>query len=102
VRPTTCHGETYDLAGYCYFGPCPRGLDRYPVFVRDGKVIVDTSRLEQGPPVRQDNCLPSYPDVCISPFDTGVVCSLLPASIKVYRPDPFGIDPDGDGVGCEE
>ena len=52
--------------------------------------------------MRQDNCLPSYPDVCISPFDTGVVCSLLPASIKVYRPDPFGIDPDGDGVGCEE
>jgi len=44
-----CHGGTYDLAGRCFTGPCPRGLDRFPVTVRDGHVFVDTSRLIQGP-----------------------------------------------------
>ncbi len=44
-----CHGATYDLAGRCFTGPCPRGLDRFPVTVRDGHVFVDTSRKIQGP-----------------------------------------------------
>ncbi len=44
-----CHGETYDLTGVCYFGPCPRGLDRYDVRVRDGDVEVSFARLTEGP-----------------------------------------------------
>lgn len=44
-----CHGGTYDLAGRCFAGPCPRGLDRYPTLIRDGRVLVDTSRLIPGP-----------------------------------------------------
>ncbi len=44
-----CHGETYDLTGVCYFGPCPRGLDRYEVRVRDGDVEVSFARLTEGP-----------------------------------------------------
>ncbi|MCH7484315.1 MAG: Rieske (2Fe-2S) protein, partial [Chloroflexi bacterium] len=39
-----CHGETYDLTGVCYAGPCPRGLDRYEVRVRDGDVEVSFAR----------------------------------------------------------
>ena len=43
-----CHGETYDLTGVCYAGPCPRGLDRYEVRVRDGDVEVSFARLTEG------------------------------------------------------
>ena len=45
-----CHGETYDLTGVCIFGPCPRGLDRYEVRVRNGDVEVDFALLTEGPP----------------------------------------------------
>ncbi len=44
-----CHGTTWDLAGYRIFGPSQRGLDRFHVEVIDGRVIVDLSRLDQGP-----------------------------------------------------
>ena len=44
-----CHGETYDLTGVCYSGPCPRGLDRYEVRVRDGNIEVNFARLSEGP-----------------------------------------------------
>lgn len=44
-----CHGATYDLPGRCFTGPCPRGLDRFPVTIRDGHVFVDTSRKILGP-----------------------------------------------------
>ncbi len=44
-----CHGETYDLTGVCYSGPCPRGLDRYEVRVRDGDVEVSFAQLIEGP-----------------------------------------------------
>ena len=44
-----CHGETYDLTGVCYSGPCPRGLDRYEVRVRDGDVEVSFALLIEGP-----------------------------------------------------
>jgi nitrite reductase/ring-hydroxylating ferredoxin subunit len=46
-----CHGQTYDLQGRCVFGPCVRGLDRYPVEVRGSSVWVDTRRLINGPPL---------------------------------------------------
>lgn len=45
-----CHAETYDLTGRCFAGPCPRGLDRFPVRIANGKVIVDTQVLIPGPP----------------------------------------------------
>jgi len=45
-----CHGETYDLSGRCFAGPCPRGLDRFAVTVRDGQVVVDVNELILGPP----------------------------------------------------
>ena len=45
-----CHGETYDLTGVCHVGPCPRGLDRYEVRVRNGDVEVNFTHLMEGPP----------------------------------------------------
>jgi nitrite reductase/ring-hydroxylating ferredoxin subunit len=35
-----CHGETYDLTGVCYAGPCPRGLDRFQTRIVNGEVEI--------------------------------------------------------------
>ena len=45
-----CHGSKYRLHGEYYGGPAPRGLDRFPVTVSAGKLVVDTGSLEVGPP----------------------------------------------------
>lgn len=45
-----CHGSKYRLSGEFYSGPAPRGLDRFPAEVVDGKLVVDTGRVETGPP----------------------------------------------------
>jgi cytochrome b6-f complex iron-sulfur subunit len=44
-----CHGSEFTLAGEWLNGPAPRGLDRYPVEVRDGVAVVDTRALVEGP-----------------------------------------------------
>ena len=45
-----CHGSKYRLHGEFFGGPAPRGLDRFPVAIEGGKVIVDTGALQVGPP----------------------------------------------------
>jgi cytochrome b6-f complex iron-sulfur subunit len=45
-----CHGSKYRLTGEFFSGPAPRGLDRFPIQVVDGQVIVDTGTVETGPP----------------------------------------------------
>jgi len=45
-----CHGSKYRLHGEYYGGPAPRGLDRFPLSVAAGKLVVDTGALEVGPP----------------------------------------------------
>jgi cytochrome b6-f complex iron-sulfur subunit len=45
-----CHGSKYRLHGEYFAGPAPRGLDRFPIAVTGGKVIVDTGTVEVGPP----------------------------------------------------
>lgn len=45
-----CHGSKYSINGEYRDGPAPRGLDRFPVEIKGGKVIVDTGTLIQGPP----------------------------------------------------
>jgi hypothetical protein len=55
------------------------------------------------------NCDPAYPDVClhdgIGDYDcaggTGNGPNYVRGPIRVRPPDPFGLDRDGDGVGCE-
>ena len=46
-----CHGSMYDLGGEWLAGPAPRGLDRFPVQVVDGRVLIDTRTVEEGPPI---------------------------------------------------
>lgn len=45
-----CHGSKYRLNGEYFGGPAPRGLDRFPITVEGGKVVVDTGALEKGSP----------------------------------------------------
>ncbi|HEX2239818.1 MAG TPA: ubiquinol-cytochrome c reductase iron-sulfur subunit [Actinomycetota bacterium] len=45
-----CHGSKYRLSGEYYGGPAPRGLDRFPVVLEGGKIVVDTGDLQTGPP----------------------------------------------------
>jgi cytochrome b6-f complex iron-sulfur subunit len=45
-----CHGSKYRLTGEYFGGPAPRGLDRFPIQVVGGKVVVDTGTVETGPP----------------------------------------------------
>ena len=45
-----CHGSKYRLSGEYYGGPAPRGLDRFPITERGGKIVVDTGKVETGPP----------------------------------------------------
>ncbi|HYI43984.1 MAG TPA: Rieske 2Fe-2S domain-containing protein [Actinomycetota bacterium] len=45
-----CHGSKYRLNGEFYGGPAPRGLDRFPVTIEAGKIVVDTGDVQEGPP----------------------------------------------------
>jgi cytochrome b6-f complex iron-sulfur subunit len=46
-----CHGSKYNRVGEKKGGPAPRGLDRFPVSVAGGQVVVDTGLLSIGPPI---------------------------------------------------
>ena len=53
-------------------------------------------------PVTKDICDPSYPDICITPYPPDLDCDEIEFSnIRVYQPDPHGLDGDRDGIGCE-
>lgn len=44
-----CHGSMYNVKGEYLDGPAPRGMDRFPLEVRDGRVFVDTGTVVKGP-----------------------------------------------------
>jgi cytochrome b6-f complex iron-sulfur subunit len=46
-----CHGSKYNRVGEKQGGPAPRGLDRFPLQVSGGNIIVDTGNLQIGPPI---------------------------------------------------
>ncbi|MGH9196178.1 MAG: ubiquinol-cytochrome c reductase iron-sulfur subunit, partial [Acidimicrobiia bacterium] len=45
-----CHGSKYSINGEYRDGPAPRGLDRFPVEIKGGKIVVDTAQRIEGPP----------------------------------------------------
>jgi beta-lactam-binding protein with PASTA domain len=55
------------------------------------------------------NCDPSYPDVCLDPDAEDYDCAggsgngpkYVEGPLRVRPPDPFDLDREGDGVGCE-
>ena len=51
---------------------------------------------------KENNCDPSYPDVCIPVYPPDLDCGEIQfANFKVLPPDPHGFDGDKDGIGCE-
>lgn len=44
-----CHGSNYNIRGEYILGPAPRGLDRFPIRIEDGRVIVSTGTIVTGP-----------------------------------------------------
>ena len=45
-----CHGSVFSRAGDYLAGPAPRGMDRYPVEVEEGLLVIDTGARTDGPP----------------------------------------------------
>jgi hypothetical protein len=46
-------------------------------------------------------CDPSYPTICLAPFQRGVSCKTIPYhGFVVLQPDPYNLDTNGDGIGC--
>lgn len=46
-----CHQSTYNILGEkLELGPAPRGMDRFPVRIEAGVVLIDTRELINGPP----------------------------------------------------
>ena len=46
-----CHQSKYNRVGEKKSGPAPRGMDRFALEVVDGRVIVDTGLVYEGPPI---------------------------------------------------
>jgi cytochrome b6-f complex iron-sulfur subunit len=46
-----CHGSKYNRVGEKKGGPAPRGMDRFPVDVGDGTVVINTGIVIQGPAI---------------------------------------------------
>lgn len=67
------------------------------VLVKAGQVVTVTTA---DPPA----CDPSYPTLCIAPFGPDVRCHDLRPNkgFEVLPPDRHRLDPDHDGVGCED
>ena len=45
-----CHGSVFNRRGEYLDGPAPRGMDAFPLRVENGKVLVDTGIVHEGPP----------------------------------------------------
>lgn len=44
-----CHGSVYNLLGEYVTGPTPRGMDRFEISIKGDRVLVDTSKVIEGP-----------------------------------------------------
>jgi hypothetical protein len=60
-RLAECYGSRYNRWAEYGGGPAPRGLDRFAVAIEDGRVIVGTSAIIEGPS-RQTNVLDQPPE----------------------------------------
>ncbi|MGH9022206.1 MAG: ubiquinol-cytochrome c reductase iron-sulfur subunit [Acidimicrobiia bacterium] len=49
-----CHGSKYNRVGEKKDGPAPRGMDRFPVEIVDGRVVINTGLTLGGPAIGVD------------------------------------------------
>jgi micrococcal nuclease len=50
---------------------------------------------------KENNCDPSYPDVCIPSYPPDLDCGQIEYKNFIVGSDPHGFDGDNDGIGCE-
>ncbi len=63
-----CHGSKYNVAGEWQLGPAPNGLQRFPVSIKDGSLLVDTGTINPGPPRLTDTIHePPQGPFCVAP-----------------------------------
>jgi hypothetical protein len=66
-------------------------------------------RVRGNPPPSQPNCHPSYQGQCLNPNVSDYDCAggggngpgYVYGTVTVVGPDEYGLDADGDGIGCE-
>jgi hypothetical protein len=71
--------------------------------------VTDTGGQDGAAPSGGAKCEPSYPDDCLSPDAVDYDCAggegdgprYVEGPVTVTGSDPFGLDNDGDGTGCE-
>ena len=62
--------------------------------------ISTTTSGDLATPAPAGNCNPAYPDLCLTHDQT---CTEIGVhNFKVLPPDPYGLDRDNDGIGCEK
>jgi cytochrome b6-f complex iron-sulfur subunit len=90
-----CHGSIYNVIGEYLGGPTPRGLDRFPIRIQDGRVLVDTSNLMVGPPRDLvDGPTEAAGPSCVSPgSEGGTPASGSQTGGSAAPPDPMGNTP---------
>ena len=65
--------------------------------------IPKESQTPTPPPTKENQCDPSYPDVCIPPYPPDLDCGDISyRNFRVLPPDPHRFDGDNDGIGCEK
>lgn len=52
-------------------------------------------------PGPEKGCDPNYSGTCVPPYPPYVTCDSLPANFFSIGSDPHGLDPDKDGIACE-
>ena len=59
-------------------------------------------RMNDGEEIFVMGCEKSYPDLCIPKYDITLTCeNIIERSFNVTHDDPNNLDPDGNGIGCE-
>jgi hypothetical protein len=76
--------------------------------VQPGRTVTLIVAKPKPPPPPPSNCHPSYTGACLDPSASDYDCAggsgdgpKYTGTVTVVGPDVFGLDGDGDGVGCE-
>ena len=124
-RPPPRHGRNFRPAALIILGIATLGCSDPPASPpsrpRRRPVVRHHPGDRQGPPTPTDppaaappttparNCHPSYEGACLDPTASDYDCAggsgngpkYVQGPVKVRPPDPFDLDADADGLGCE-
>jgi hypothetical protein len=102
---------TYSLAtgGESVPTPTPTPPTPRPAAIATATPTATPTKTPTPEPTQTANCHPSYPDVCLCPNCGDYDCAggsgngpnYVSGPVRVLPPDPFDLDRDGDGWGCQ-